>query len=84
MLLSYNDAFLARYRSSRFEARYYQLAFDVDSLRLKTTDGRIVTEKELGKSVGYGEETFKRKWRHTFFEPEEEAQKKYIKHNLHH
>ena len=84
LLLSYNDAFLARYRSSRFEARYYQLAFDVDSLRLKTKDGRVITEKELGKSVGYGEETFKRKWRHTFFEPEEEARKKYIKHNLRH
>jgi len=84
VLLPYNDAFLARYRSWGFEARYYQLAFDIDSLRLVADDGRVITEKELGKSVGYGEETFKRKWRHSIFEPKEEAERKYVKHDLLH
>ena len=84
VLLAYNDAFLARYRSWRFEARYYQLAFDVVSLKLTTREGRVITRDDLGESVSYGEETFKRKWRDTFFESDEEARRKYVKHDLEH
>ncbi len=84
VLFSYDDTFLARYTSSKFQVRYYQLAFALESLKLTTSDGRVITDKELGDSVVYGEETYKRKWQDTLGLSPEELAQKYITHDLNH
>ena len=57
--------YLHRYTSLKYESRYYQTVLDPVEFELKTTEGRALDLNHFKRAVGYGEETYKKKWRET-------------------
>ena len=65
VLCELKGQYLHRYTSYKYESRYYQTVLDPVEFELRGADGRVADLNNWRRAVGYGEETYKKKWRET-------------------
>ncbi len=67
ILCEVRGQYLQRFTSYKYESRYYQLVLEPIEFTLKDKGGRTLTLDDYRRVSGYGEETYKKKWRETIF-----------------